>query len=605
MLTARISFSIIINDGWGLLSGSHTWGWAAQNSYMAGYAPFQVSGTVTQIRAVYFRQPGNSSEEIYFKILKLISGNPQSDTAVFELIWISDDLGSQVTKKAHNIITASALSVTINHTDDIYFGFYTDCIQGGADSKGSMVGYSTINNHSFSYTGNHLTIGQQVTYSGGTTTYHKQVSWDCKIITTSEYNEDSSPSVSGSTYIPAYDAPYYIILEKVVVPQGEDLTIVFQYEGMSNTFVSDRTIVIDCADAVPANHTITMGSDSKSLPSQAGDEIDIHILIDGADEEIDVIYCNFENGQGAIGNKDIRHISLTDRTPQSYTAGRIIRRVNITQSSGTGASISSLYTVYKPVILLSDSFSSQNDWATNNKTVLVGVGSLLAANNNTVCAFSTDKYVINAAINAGRVMVDSATSTALEKRWDGDDHDIIAYKHGIVVFVNGPSINDVINMTESSEDYFSGRLVGMLMHLAGDALANDNEVVMTQMIAFKPTDTSRTPVMVNSLARINELLMYYCGKNNIPFAKISDGYDTSWYNPGNTNVHSNIEGSFHIADKIVDAYEKNRIPNPLSRDYFVQFFSLWLTDNSEYDFNGDEIVNFIDYIALLKDCPAL
>jgi lysophospholipase L1-like esterase len=264
---------------------------------------------------------------------------------------------------------------------------------------------------------------------------------------------------------------------------------------------------------------------------------------------MDVLYYN-----SALFN--IRHISVTGRHPLRFRPGTIARRLRFYQETGSGVSLQRIVVCRRPIIAFGDSFVA----GYAGGPILANVGRALATQH----LFTRDQYVINAGISGNPVLVSVEASTAARLRWNSSRHDLCAYHDVVVLFVNGPGLNDVACITAlNTPEQVSaraGELASAITQMAQEAFTDGDEVggrnlpVMCELIpytAYRESDYNRYLNQKNCIEELNFLLGQFAAANGIPFVQVYDEMPEA-YSDG---THPTAQGSTWIAERIVQAYE--------------------------------------------------
>ena len=362
----------------------------------------------------------------------------------------------------------------------------------------------------------------------------------------------------GRIRIPALDEPYRIILENLSgVGDEEDLLVELEYTrtGLPSNAVVE-TVKLDHVASADTIGLVTAGRTRAILePESAG--VTIGIYLDPVNNKIDLHWVNYIDGAGAQGDMDVRCLTLGQGVPadlvwgqgvltegqgiQVDLTGGQIRRINITQVNGDGATIGALKVTRNDIVAVGDSFvSSYSD----GKTSLARVAKYL----DDPGFYDHPPYVWNAGITGSQVLSDVAGyCTSIRSRWSNGWRELQGVKF---VFVNGPGFSDVaVRLSASSTDRdaydLAARLGAAVCGMAVDAIAAGNEVVMCGQAAS--TAYSGVEGRVERLAqrRFNAIIRAFCWAADIPF-----------YNPWNiptTGTYPTPAGEQAYAMGIVNA----------------------------------------------------
>lgn len=343
----------------------------------------------------------------------------------------------------------------------------------------------------------------------------------------------------GRIRIPALDEPYRIILENISgVGDEEDLLVELEYTASNSSNAVVETVKLDHVASADTIGLVTAGLTRTILePESAG--VTIGIYIDPGNAKIDLHWVNYIDGAGAQGDRDVRCLTLGQGVPadlvwgqgvlgvlteeqgdlievrgvQVDLTGGQIRRINITQVNGDGATIGALKVTRNDIVAVGDSFVS--DYS-GGKTSLAHVAKYL----DDPGFYDHPPYVWNAGIVGSQVLSDSAGfHTALRSRWSNGWRELQGVKF---VFVNGPGLIDVsVRLSHISTDRdaydLAAELGAAVCGMAADALAAGNEVVMCGQAAY--TEHSGAEGLVERLAqwRFNAIIRAFCWAADIPF----------------------------------------------------------------------------------------
>ncbi len=381
----------------------------------------------------------------------------------------------------------------------------------------------------------------------------------------------STDTVTGSSYLPYEndtgwddasatipvpffeDVGQYFIFEDVNCPEGESVVL-----GLYTANSLVKAVTID-----GTAHTISDGTNTKDLHATEDITQKFNVLVwvspDGTDSEIQINYVNYAFGQGGQGVADTAHFALS-RTPLddvSNLTASPITRVKLTLTTGSVGKIS---LARKPVLAVGDSFVCSSTQS-GGKWVLAHVGAELAE------AFDEERYVINGGISGNKLLNDSSSAhTACLKRWDSATGDMCSYRDVLVVFVNGPGLNDIasiVNTKAEQKEYIAGLSGGLALMVrqalsSADMYGGTNEVVMCEMIPY----TSGTYANIYNAAVIREYnkmmqkISFLC---DVPLARMNK-YSLGYVEADPMDyTHPPADGDAWIAGKIADSYELNQV----------------------------------------------
>lgn len=354
--------------------------------------------------------------------------------------------------------------------------------------------------------------------------------------------------------------PCYIILEDVTVPDGEDLDIVIEINSLvsGSKFVL-QTVTINFDGGANDQRITDKGFSAwKSIAGGEGDNYRIYIWLDQANNKTDTLFENTDDGMGPLSN-DRKILSMNDRAVGSMDfSDNVVRRVHLSQNTGTGAEIGKIIVCRKPILAVGDSNVSAL-----NLYELAGVGAIL----DNVNVFTEQRYVINAGMQANRVREDQSTvSTSMWQRWNDvqNNQDLCSFKDVVVCLVN-PGTNDIaaINSDSAVSNQTVPGVSGGIGQIVGQAIDSDdvfgrtNDVIMCGIIP-QPDGTALEQAAVQA---INEELRRIAFHAGVPFASM-DGFDLSWYTDS-PRIHPDGDGTTFITDRIVAAYEGNLVPSSI------------------------------------------
>lgn len=497
--------------------------------------------TLSSIRIAVYRQATASDvDSLYVKILRrcLVDGTDDITGTYVKVVYDRDILPEVIlaAKNGARLITIEGLSWSVKTGD--YFGYFLPVLDAG--SRNSLIYTAVGTSYLYCYIGGNKVVADSPVLISSYATGNNR---PFVIEAYSDNNEKTliNQSMSGMTDGSIIPIPYYtgvgqyIILEKVKVPDGENLLINLQR--------TDATTAADTTEAVIdvnfITDTINLGAASKSLAGQDNNEIDIHIWLDPVNNKLKVKYVNYDTGQG-ISDRDFKNIDLTDRVPVAITSGGYIRRILLTNAGGN-ATISKLTVCNKPVLALGHSFFGSQSVG---KSVLVRVGAKLDDSG----IFSEQRYVINASIAGNGLLNDTPLySTALLSRWDSDSNDLIDYNDVIDVILTG--LNDITS-------YSPVKVASGIETIVTDAKANGNDVILCELIPI-PDGTAANR---EKLDYLNHLLVKIADDQSVPIALVYTDYTLTWYEDLENRIHPDATGSAYIANAIVTAYESNSVP---------------------------------------------
>jgi len=535
------------------------------------------AGTINQIKLSTFYSTGYEASVFKFKVLRIVGTDYTVVHDATSLVAEWDLLTSGV----FTVLTKSGLSIDVQEGDLIAIYYVLDT----AGTRGALPDEQAG--------GNIKSIASDIT---GTTAIADVGFSDnagntiqCEITgTTGEYllTDDSSPT-AGALIPIAYPTatPFYLILEDVDVANGEVLDIHLQYTTSASEPTSDRIITVDFSGAdaadvikfttaapatVGTEHVVAGSVYGANGPGGAGrgQKFNFLLWIDPANATVnnELFYTNFDKGMGTTGgDKDISLINYYQRSNRTNT--NILNNIIITQTTGT-PTVGRVVVARDPVLAYGDSYVSQHD---GTSTSLAHVAEQLGA------LFTKTRYVINGGIAGNKILVDSAaTSTANRKRWnfhEGNPEDLansdyVMMRDVVVVFVNGPCINDIVtDITSSSTDAeigaFAQRLSSDIGRMVGEAAYEDadinnlgsaNDTIMCGLVPNTAGDAA-TNLNVNSCVdQVNTLLNEQAAVAKIPFIKVANmGVYLS------DGTHLSTAGDTEYARRIAVGYENNRL----------------------------------------------
>ena len=464
------------------------------------------------------------------------------------------------------------VSNEINVTEGQFFGLYTYNVAGNAvrllskdantpaDPEGDGVwGYTT---------GDHTT---------GTVDYTQPEQTEAplmefEVLTAERVLYDSDDGSLGpfgtgeAVNIPAYtDQSYYIMLEGVQCPDTDTLAIAFNYTDAAG---ADDTITIDAkAGNLLLNYDGGGDTDKlgigdyttfKAIASQEAENFNIHVWIDPVNHLMDIAFCNYQDGQGGLSDRDIQHIPLMDGTAQAITDA-VIRRLAITSTAGT---IDRIIVCREPVVVPGDSFVSTYGTITE----LSRIGAAL----DDAGIFSEKRYVINAGIAGAMILASNVASSGLTTRWNtlASDQYIVGYRDCIMCFVVGCA-NDATEASEADAYEMAARIVGAIGTMVGDTLDDTatlggrSDCVICGPIGAPPdsdSDNYRT-----FFQRVNNGLRHLAYTANVPFVDLygdeAKSQFTNFY--ASNNWHPSAAADSSIARKIAAAYESDAVPKAI------------------------------------------
>ncbi|MGD0573567.1 MAG: hypothetical protein ABSB11_11205 [Sedimentisphaerales bacterium] len=445
------------------------------------------------------------------------------------------------------------------------------------------------------------------------------------------------------------DDDYYIIVENFYVPNTEDGVINLDETllegsgegGGGGTNSMLRSITLShVADATL--NTLKAGTTQSCLlpASSIGHKINLHIYIDPVGSRIEVFFCDYDTSP-------IRHQSAQGRVFQVLGSTNQIRRIRLTQTTGTGATIGSVYVCRKPLVTIGDSIMANIECYLGN-------------------TFTKPRYNIKASISGSKLSTIDKDKPSTFERWNGigtrvstnghyyycmTDHvsgkfpidlaahkwkkmgylygtipwetgktyaapsgDLAGYRSVVYVFGNGMCINDLIDevsntSTPAQMKATVSNLAGYINRMASDAarsdigyddqlLGNDDDVILCGMVPTWVGNGNEDPNYVTPRQTVQQLL-----NNNIRWISQQLGmtYVDVWNYPygyyeavGSGRLHPDANGSAWIASKIVEAYEGNLVP------------TIVCSTPIPGDLNGDYKVDLADFAIMashwLEEC---
>lgn len=380
--------------------------------------------------------------------------------------------------------------------------------------------------------------------------------------------------------LPAFaDQPYYIIMEGVNVPDGSDLALKFKYIAATaaDTVLGINTgggpeitgceLIFDSDGSDAANdETITIDdfNSTKALTGQDGEKLNLQFWIDPVNDKMELIYYNKETGQGPTGgDRDIQHISITDRSPVTIT-DTIIRRLSVTSAGAGQATIDRIVVCRKPILTLYDSFVSMSS---GGKIVLGRIGDKL----DDPGVFTQQRYGICGGIPVNRIITDNIV-TAAKTRWNdaNNDQDLVGYRDVIVCVVVGAANNFSAIISDATAQQKAAHVLGEVGVVVGealdasDALGGANECIIVGPLGAPP-DTV-TSYRQEFCQRLNQGLRTLAYAANTPFVDNYGPHKVGVFTDfaASDNVHPSTSACTTIAEKIVDAYEHAQVPECFS-----------------------------------------
>ncbi len=405
--------------------------------------------------------------------------------------------------------------------------------------------------------------------------------------------ELDSVNMSGLNFIPTldYDESYHIFLEGVTVPLGEKLEISIKSLPGGDSAYGDGHLVKYVIDYSGGAGTGTLSSyrgltaspPATHVQSIADNEIlDIdlfkHADGDSGTRGFSCMYVNYHECQGPQGITDPKHILLGDETNLTIKYSNLTsvgKLVEINNSSAATASIDKLVVAKKPVVVVGDSFTSTfRTTSPDSGAKLNHVGHAIGN------AFTERRYVVNGGRTGSAVLIDSTGAcTSIKDRYDSDHGFIWLYQDCIIVFVNGPGLNDIAAILDNDlsprPEELASRVFGAISMMAGkamftkvvgqsDAMKHSNDVVLCGTIPYPKysiegvdQDIDRFNLQEEALTKLNYSLAELSTIHKIPFVDCWDFpislYQSDWTHP------STPDGDNWIANKIATAYENNYI----------------------------------------------
>ena len=390
----------------------------------------------------------------------------------------------------------------------------------------------------------------------------------------------------------------YIILQDVNVIDNDYMRINFIYNNASGARTTLFSMDVNYINNVDR---LQIGNTSASIAQQENTKFTFGIWFDPNTDKYEVMFVNYLRGQGPLGMLDIKHISLTHRQPISSAGKDLaiypIRQINLEG----GGKIGRIVVCRKPVLAVGDSFvSAYTSYYVG--TVLRNVGDKL----DDPGIFSQQRYVINGGISGNCVLRNGTYMTAIKDRWNKADvnEDMCAYRDVVVVFVNGPGLNDVAvndassNISDTSSDAdiraLATRISGTVANMAGeaqydfDALGGKNDVILCEMIPYLAHTGAEYINENRAIQHINGYLRKTALNLNVPLALVGN-LDPSYISADGT--HPTDAGSAFIAQQIASAYESWPSTGPGGG----------CINQPENDLNGDCKVDLQDFALLTSE----
>jgi lysophospholipase L1-like esterase len=555
-----------------------------QKTYIFRSTPIITSGTLTRV-IFRFYSSGADTDAAYLKVWSTNQVNPPyiltSNINITEQVNEAKTGGA--TRYTVDLIGLS-IPVTAGQVLGIYLGtnaYFVRINRPGYDSD-----YYDGNLYSGSPTGTITDITAPVDIYVSSNSF---IAYDS--------NNGGNGFGSGSVIqIPKYaDQNYYIILSGVTgIGTADDANLSFRCSETDSSMEDEIGNLI--IDNTPNTITLTRygGTNVQSFLSDQR-SLDIHIWCNPVTNRYEVIYVNYIDGQGGLGDGDTQHVSLTRRSPQLMYGD--IRRINLSQTSGANLKVDRIVVCRRPVVAIGDSFTAMyqdTDYRFSGyEASLSHVGAAL----DNPGVFSQQRYVINGGITGDSLLSNAATAHSILARWDSTlpYEDLCAYRDVVFVFPNGPGLNDIIYAVNSlaRQREYTAALISGLSQIARKALSTtdeyNNDVVLCQMIPYThpPYANQYNAQLIVNYNKLIENLAYY---SNIPMASMAD-FPIEYLSDDGT--HPTPDGDLWIATKIAQAYENN-VP-ALQCQYALYG-----------DINGDCRVDFYDFAELasnwLIDC---
>lgn len=596
---------------WGyILGGGSTWHPANDTYGFPGY-PCQVAGQLTEFKVMLYGKVADACTSAKFKILRPNGSN-------WDVIY-DEDVTTEANANAPAVngrylmdlttwLTTNTITVAVGDIFGLYMASSTNnpYIMGYNGSGENNVGCVISKNEDVTGNDNNILADNHP---------DNQPGFSATVSNSDTYMVENDNGGSGwsdgdiADVVACTDAPYYIILKNIAVPDGEDLDITLNYTNTTTVdqSVADETITL-CFDGGANNNRITRDafSNYETVDDPGGLDdgkyhTDLHIWIDPVNNDVEYIMCNYIDGQGAEGDKDIQHVSLTGRSPASLTAN-ILRRANFSQNTGTAATCDSIIVCRKPVVVGADSFVSQHS-ATSLGTRLAHIGWELDASG----IFSEQRYIINAGITGNSITKDSSGNcTAFKTRWNDTTaalrHDIVAYRDVIqVLVVNGA--NDAGTIGSNAEAYERatqllgdvGKIVSEAI-MDGDAYGGRNDYVLVGPIG-DPSGLTSAPRQVY-YDKLNLGMKYLALTANVPFVDLLSHFRASGDDlfASDSNSHPSDAGDLYIAQQIASAYENNSVPGEWASQSTIETLiqTVLETNNLDHVANATGQVDLVD-----------
>jgi hypothetical protein len=419
------------------------------------------------------------------------------------------------------------------------------------------------------------------------------------------YEDDAGFGDGDYVNLPDTNTGYYITLEGVQVPSGEDLQIRIKHTTDATPQTADttvKTINLSYDGAGGDDDVIALHNDevfdatlSQTIAGQESDKFIINIWVDTANDKMDVFFCNVTNGQGGgSAALDITHFSVTDRTLDTLTSDYLKRMHFI--NTGGNASIDKVIVHRKPFLAVGDSYVSSS----STPTTLAHVGSYLGE------AGTETRYVINGGVSGSKMTGPRSTiSQSGIDRWDSATGELVAFHDVVYVICGGTNDICTVNACDAAMRVVAADLLKFYNLIIGDALrdgdayGNINEVVICEFAPYNPAYVPATWPLQEKLCKelINNGLQGLSYAANVPIARVYDAYVYGWgpLDPPR-NVHLDAAGDSWVAGEIAQAYEQEIVSSECDG------FGLPNCINPpESDISGDCKVNLADLAKMSSE----
>jgi hypothetical protein len=536
--------------------------------------PCTVAGMIKTVRLSMWSNTGSTpASSVKFKVMR---GSSSPYTVVSD---------ANITQQVNAIKQAGYFTVTIDMTSynlsiavGDYVGMYLPDGLYLASKTGTTDG-------KYGRNGGHLgNIDEMPPSTTGTfdiyTTTYLMIDYTVVPINANQYTITNTNRGNGFTAhgtiisLPYFaDQNQYIVLKNVHgIGANENLSINLYYSDASAQNVNVDSIVLNLSTNTISD---TANGNSAALGSANGHNWDVFIWTSQAPKKIHVVFCDIYDAAYSY-NK-----SISAGVPASI-ADCNIRRLTLTQTAGTTAHVDSVSVCRKPIVVVSDSFGASGSGSVYE---LIYVGPYLGT------AFTQPRYVIPCGISGGGLLWSS-----IPNRWNGTGQGC-TFRDAVIVFLNGPGLNDFASVTMSGSDFVSYRtmMFSVLTKMVGEAIdrrdiyGGTNDVIMSEMINYYDNGTYSTPAKTEMIKKYNEMISFLAYSNNIPLARTFYGFDPNTMLQG-SGPHPNEVGSPWIASEIAMAYEHNTVPGTSPCQYSLAG-----------DLNGDCKVDLYDFAQMASN----